>query len=68
MRRPALLSAAMILLLGGCGMKGDLYEAAPPQPARAPVTGEDAPAAESAEDGRGERRTLPATPPPAQSR
>lgn len=68
MRHPALLSAVMMLLLGGCGMKGDLYEVAPPQPAGAPVTGEDAPAAESADDGRGERKTLPATPPPAQSR
>lgn len=68
MHRPALLSAVVILLLGGCGMKGDLYEVAPPERARAPAGSEAAPAAESADDGRGERKTLPATPPPAQSR
>lgn len=68
MRRPVLLPAVMTLLLGACGMKGDLYEVAPPERARAPVTHEDAPAAEPADDERGERKTLPAPPPPAQSR
>jgi predicted small lipoprotein YifL len=47
----------LTLLLAGCGMKGDLYEPAPPA-----AVPED-PARDEA-DGR---KTIPAPPPPARS-
>jgi hypothetical protein len=58
----------VILLLPACGMKGDLYEPAPPaEPAavQVPVT---EPVAEPAGTDKGERKTIPATPDPAVSR
>jgi predicted small lipoprotein YifL len=54
----------LILLLPACGMKGDLYETAPP--AEPAVVTE--PAAEPADADKGERKTIPATPDPALSR
>ena len=49
----------LVALLAGCGMKGDLYEPAPPAAPPAPV--------ETDED-KGERKTIPADPDPALSR
>lgn len=55
----------LVILLSACGMKGDLYEAepaadpsVPPDPALEPATGDT---------DKGERKTIPPTPDPAQS-
>jgi len=54
----------LILLLPACGMKGDLYEPAPPtEPAAAAE-----PASQDSDTDKGERKTIPATPDPALSR
>ncbi len=51
----------LIALIPACGMKGDLYESAPPaEPAAAPEPTPDA-------TDKGERKTIPATPDPAKS-
>jgi predicted small lipoprotein YifL len=51
----------LISSLAACGMKGDLYEAAPPaEPVAAPEPTPDA-------ADKGERKTIPATPDPAKS-
>lgn len=61
MRRLALL---LFFCLPACGMKGNLYEPAPPateaatEAATEPSTGDT---------DKGERKTIPATPDPAQS-
>ena len=57
--------AAIVLAAGlaaGCGMKGDLYEPAPPP---VPVDEPAKPQDPAATDGR---KTIPAEPAPAQSR
>ena len=52
-------------LLAACGMKGDLYEAAPPPPA--PVETPATAPADADDTSKGDRKTIPATPDPAQS-
>jgi predicted small lipoprotein YifL len=59
MRNLALL--LLITLLSACGMKGPLYEPAPP--AAPPAATEPAPS----ETDKGDRKTIPSTPDPAQS-
>ena len=64
-------------LLAACGMKGDLYETAPPPPAPveapAPAPADADPIADPTADtpgddtSKGDRKTIPATPDPAQS-
>jgi len=57
---PRLSCLLLVVLLAGCGLKGDLYENPPPPVAKpAPVDGDE---------DKGERKTIPATPDPAQSR
>ena len=51
----------LITLLTACGMKGALYEPAPP--AAEPATTEPSPG----DTDKGDRRTIPSTPDPAQS-
>ena len=58
MRRLTLL---LFLLLPACGMKGPLYEPAPP--AATPATSEPS----TDDTDKGERKTIPATPDPAKS-
>jgi len=55
----------LVILLSACGMKGDLYE---PEPAADPAVATD-PALEPAagDTDKGERKTIPSTPDPAQS-
>ena len=55
-----LSSLLLVVLLAGCGLKGDLYETPPP-------TADKSAPVDSDED-KGERKTIPATPDPAQSR
>ena len=54
-------------LLAACGMKGDLYEPTPPPPA--PVEAPTPANSETPTDDttKGDRKTIPATPDPAQS-
>ena len=55
----------LIALIPACGMKGDLYEPAPPaEPAAAP---EQTPRPSPEATDKGERKTIPATPDPAKS-
>lgn len=65
---PLLLPGLLCLtLLSACGMKGPLYESAPPAPPAAatePLTGDAA----AGDSGKGERKQVPATPDPALSR
>lgn len=58
-----LLTIAALFFLSACGMKGDLYESAPP-PASAPAATPDS----GTNEDRGERKQIPATPEPAESR
>ena len=51
----------LFTLLPACGMKGNLYEPAPP--AAEPATTE----LPTSDTDKGERRTIPATPDPAKS-
>ena len=53
--RPVYSLLLSVLVLAGCGMKGDLYESPPPTPAQ-----------EDGEDD-GERKTIPDTPAPGSS-
>ena len=55
------LAPLLFLLLPACGMKGALYEPAPP--VAEPATTEPA----TGDADKGERKTIPATPDPAQS-
>ena len=56
-----LVSLLLIVLLTACGMKGALYEPAPP-------TAKPATTESSTDDtDKGERKTIPATPDPAKS-
>jgi predicted small lipoprotein YifL len=61
------LAPLLFLLLPACGMKGPLYEPAPPA-AEAATT--EAATTEPAPDDtdKGDRKTIPPTPDPAQSR
>lgn len=59
-----LLTIAALFFLSACGMKGDLYESAPPPPASAPAATPDS----GTNEDRGERKQIPATPEPAESR
>jgi predicted small lipoprotein YifL len=56
------LAPLLFLLLPACGMKGPLYEPAPP--AAEAATTEAAPD----DTDKGDRKTIPPTPDPAQSR
>jgi len=55
----------LINLLTACGMKGALYEPAPPAapPAAEPATTEPSPG----DTDKGDRKTIPSAPDPAQS-
>jgi predicted small lipoprotein YifL len=55
------LAPLLFLLLAACGMKGPLYEPAPP--AAEPATTEPS----TGDTDKGDRKTIPATPDPAQS-
>jgi predicted small lipoprotein YifL len=54
---PKLSSLLLVVLLAGCGMKGDLYESPPP-----PV---DEPAPVDTDEDKGQRKTIPSVPDPA---
>jgi predicted small lipoprotein YifL len=56
---PKLSCLLLVALLAACGMKGDLYET-PPPPA-------DDPATVDTDEDKGERKTIPSPPDPAQS-
>jgi len=57
---PKLTCLLLVVLLGACGLKGDLYESPPPTVDKsAPV---------DPDEDKGERKTIPATPDPALSR
>ncbi|MEO7387235.1 MAG: lipoprotein [Gammaproteobacteria bacterium] len=63
---PAML---LIFLLQGCGMKGALYEPPPPAEPAEPATEVPVPnKVDKGEADRGERKTIPAAPEPAESR
>ena len=54
-------------LLAACGMKGDLFEPAPPPPAPVEAPATTTAPAEADDTTKGDRKTIPATPEPAQS-
>ena len=55
----------LITLLPACGMKGPLYEPAPP--AASPATPAAATEPAAGETDKGDRKTIPSMPDPAQS-
>ncbi len=58
------LAPLLFLLLSACGLKGPLYEQPPAgAPAATPAPATD----DTANTDKGERKTIPATPDPAQS-
>jgi predicted small lipoprotein YifL len=61
MRNP--ITLLLVTSLTACGMTGDLYEPAPP----AEPAAEPAPALTPEAMDKGERKTIPSTPDPAQS-
>jgi predicted small lipoprotein YifL len=66
------LAPLLFLLLPACGMKGPLYEPAPPaaEAATTEAATTEAATTEPAPDDtdKGDRKTIPPTPDPAQSR